>query len=434
MGRGGAGAASGAGGANEETPLLGLAGTGRASTFKTYFNIIISIVGAGVLGLPYTFRTSGWAVSAACVTGSAILSYYCMMHLVKCREQLQKQGHRFVHTYGDLGDAAFGNWGRQFVDVMVLISQSGCCVAYMIFVGRNVASAFTGDVAQYGLVIALLFPLEVLLAWVRSLAGLAPFSIFADVCNVLAMAIVVKDDVRDVAGLDHIKALTSWSAMPFAMGVAIYCYEGFGMTLTLHSSMKKPEQFGRTLGIAFILITSLYLSFGFIGYLAYGDETQDIITLNLPNDWTTIAVKLGLSVGLFFTFPVMLYPVHEIFERKLLRSSWFQKHAGSPVLETVGCNAVRGLIVLGIACVAVMVPGFGVFISLVGSTVCAMLAFVVPALLHMQVFWDSSGPLVRAGDFALIICGVLFSIYGTYTSALQIFLPSSAKSPNTPHG
>jgi hypothetical protein len=69
---------------DEETPLLMLhGGSGQASVARTAGNIFISIVGAGVLGLPYTFRMSGWAVAAASVTGAACLTYYCMLLLVR---------------------------------------------------------------------------------------------------------------------------------------------------------------------------------------------------------------------------------------------------------------------------------------------------------------------------------------------------------------
>ena len=53
------------------------------------------------------------------------------------------------------------------------------------------------------------------------------------------------------------------------------------------------------------------------GYAAFGEHTRDIITLNLPEDWSTVAVKLSLCVGLLFTFPVMMVPVYEILERSL---------------------------------------------------------------------------------------------------------------------
>ena len=54
-----------------------------------------------------------------------------------------------------------------------------------------------------------------------------------------------------------------------------------------------------------------------VGYAAFGEDTKDIITLNLPHDWTTVAVKLALCLGLLFTFPVMMVPVFEILERSL---------------------------------------------------------------------------------------------------------------------
>lgn len=46
---------------------------------------------------------------------------------------------------------------------------------------------------------------------------------------------------------------------------------------------------------AFLAITFTYVFFGTFGYLAYGDETKDIITLNLPNNWSAAAVKVGCT-------------------------------------------------------------------------------------------------------------------------------------------
>lgn len=71
---------------HDTTPLLPVkdAGVGhrKASTLRTYGNIFISVVGSGVLGLPYTYKTSGYAVAITCVICSAVLSWHCMMKLV----------------------------------------------------------------------------------------------------------------------------------------------------------------------------------------------------------------------------------------------------------------------------------------------------------------------------------------------------------------
>jgi proton-coupled amino acid transporter len=42
----------------------------------------------------------------------------------------------------------------------------------------------------------------------------------------------------------------------------------------------------------------VYVCFGACGYLAYGDATKDIITLNLPTTWSTAAVKVSLENSL----------------------------------------------------------------------------------------------------------------------------------------
>jgi proton-coupled amino acid transporter len=49
--------------------------------------------------------------------------------------------------------------------------------------------------------------------------------------------------------------------------------------------MKKPEQFTKPFGvlnIGMLIVTSLLLVMGFLGYLKYGDEVQGSLTLNLP--------------------------------------------------------------------------------------------------------------------------------------------------------
>jgi proton-coupled amino acid transporter len=304
---------------------------------------------------------------------------------------------------------------------MVVVSQSGCCVAYLIFIGQNLSSMITGGTEKQTLFIGVLLPLEIMLACVRSLAGLAPSSIFANVCNVLAMAIVVKDDFGSFEGFDGIIAFQKWTTFPFAFGIAIYCYEGFGMTLALESSMKKPHLFPKVLAQALLPITILYIAFGLIGYFAFCDETKDIITLNLPNDWWTVGVKLGLCIALLFTFPVMMYPVHELVESKVMRLHYFQRNIASRTrLCRFVLDCVRGVLVLIIAGVAVLVPTFGVFISLVGSTVCAMLAFVFPASFHLCVYKDCIALWQKVIDWLLIVGGMSFAIYGTYTTFMDM--------------
>ncbi|KAF4402404.1 hypothetical protein G4B88_012189 [Cannabis sativa] len=65
----------------EESPVS--VGTGsRASTVQTLANIVVSIVGTGVLGLPFAFRIAGWLAGSIGVMVAGLASYYCMLLLV----------------------------------------------------------------------------------------------------------------------------------------------------------------------------------------------------------------------------------------------------------------------------------------------------------------------------------------------------------------
>ena len=71
-------------------------------------------------------------------------------------------------------------------------------------------------------------------------------------------------------------------------------------------------------------VTTLYITFGAAGYLSYGPETKDIITLNLPAnaglDFSVI-IKGCLCFSLFFTYPIMMFPVTSILEKKMAISA-----------------------------------------------------------------------------------------------------------------
>ena len=66
--------------AEPKVPLL--EGRSGATPAQTIGNIVVSIVGTGVLGLPYAFRTAGWLAGALGVAGSGAATLYCMLLLV----------------------------------------------------------------------------------------------------------------------------------------------------------------------------------------------------------------------------------------------------------------------------------------------------------------------------------------------------------------
>lgn len=128
-----------------------------SSNTKTLGNIVISIVGSGVLGLPYSFMKSGWLCGFISLIIVALITYYGMMLLVVSRKKLleELQDETAISTYGELGYQVLGSPGQILSDVLIVIAQGGFCVAYLIFIGQNLSSLSTGGIEKKNLFIGI---------------------------------------------------------------------------------------------------------------------------------------------------------------------------------------------------------------------------------------------------------------------------------------
>eukprot|EP01018_Ginkgo_biloba_P029454 Gb_37193 [translate_table: standard] len=424
----------------EKSPLLPQVATppssNLSSSTKTFGNILISIVGAGVLGLPYTFMQTGWLSGLLVVAVVALIAYYGMMLLVWSKRSLQSQGFQKIESFGDLGFAVYGNIGKALVDFMVVLGMSGVCVGYLILIGNTLSSMFSGSkpllnpnsnqlsldplgmpskenltllgVSRKTGFLWAIFPLELVMSGIRSLTHLAPFSIFADVVNISAMLTVMMEDLLSIAQSmgPHVKTFTGFDSIPYGVGVTIYAFEGVSMILPLELAIEKKHKFGWILGLAIAFIACLYGGFGALGYFAFGSETRDIVTLNLGKNLVTDLVQLALCVNLFFTFPLMMNPVYEVIEGRLTRGEY--------------SLIMRSVMVFLVTLVSILVPSFTDFLSLIGSSIGCILGFILPALFHLHVCWDGSSFVPILADLLLIAFGIVFGIIGSISSVNQI--------------
>ncbi|GAV56519.1 Aa_trans domain-containing protein [Cephalotus follicularis] len=408
--------------AREDTPLLGKSSKPLSSQCKTFANVFIAVVGAGVLGLPYAFKRTGWLTSLIMLFSVAALTWHCMMLLVYTSRRLKSLsggGFSNIASFGDLGFAVCGSIGRSVVDILIVLSQAGFCIGYLIFISSTLVNLFNSRTpARLGsqffgfsaksLYIWGCFPFQLGLNSIATLTHLAPLSIFADIVDLGAMGVVMVEEVMVfLKERPEVQAFGGLSVFFYGMGVAVYAFEGIGMVLPIESEMKDKDKFGRILGLSMAFISLMYIGFGLLGYLAFGAETRDIITANLGPGLISSLVQLGLCINLFFTFPLMMNPVYEIVERRF--------HGGRYSLW------LRWLLVLIVSLVALLVPNFADFLSLVGSSVCCGLGFVLPALFHLLVFKEEIGWRGWCLDVGIMVLGVTLGVSGSWYALVEIF-------------
>lgn len=128
-----------------------------------------------------------------------------------------------------------------------------------------------------------------------------------------------------------------------------------------------------------------------------GEETKDIITTNLGPRVISVLVQLGSGMNL----------VNEVMERRFYGSRY--------------CLWPRWVMELVISLVALLVPNFAVFLSLVGSSVYVVLSFVLPAMFHCMVFREELGWRCVLWDGAIAVFGFVIAVTGTFTSVMERF-------------
>ena len=286
-------------------------------------------------------------------------------------------------------------------------------MAYLIFIGENVKTVVPSWSSK-GIVMACIPGLSGLVLF-RQLSKLSPFALVADFANMLGIMVVMSNDLElfrehEVTSEDHTLDYLLYGIrvgqIPYFFGIVMYCYEGVGVILNIHESMENKENFNKVLSVTMVAVTIMYLLFGSLGYIAYGKETNEIITLNLGDGLPSDVVKLALSTGLFFTFPLMMFPVFSVMENSSFMDT--QSFAAK--------NFIRIATVLFAVFVALGIPNFGDFISLVGAGACAALAMILPAYVHLKLAPYMTDPEVFVNNI-LFFSGILFAVVGTYHAA-----------------
>jgi hypothetical protein len=267
----------------------------KTTSLQAYITVVRASLGPGCLSLPYAFASAGTVLGPALLTIISIVTLFNVHSLVACRAFLERQhvGAR-VKTYGDLGYYALGGkYGRAGVEVLLvfmyvqifvaLVAPSlltlgvqrelGICTVYFEFIATNLAvvlppmvedddplleSAEGGSAGDRRLLMMLIFPFLTMLAWIRHMKQLAPFSMAANVFMILGIIIVLGFAFHNITERGWAQGLPAWKmdTVPLFYGTVIYSFEGCGAVLPVENSMEDPggaeygsmwEEYGRSI-------------------------------------------------------------------------------------------------------------------------------------------------------------------------------------------
>lgn len=359
---------------------------GTGSAFVTTLK---SFIGMGILTLPFATAKGGLILGPLGLVCVAALSHHCMGLLVKLATRTS------TRSFGALASSILGRQAKILVDVCLVLTQYGFAIADIIFIVENVRdvicletnqSACPGKVAVCAGTLICVLPFT----WLRSLQVLTVPVLMSNVVLLCGISWVYYCGFVQLGthGMAPGIRTFNWAEFPIFFGCAVFSFEGIGLILPIQFAMQQPAHFPKLLQRAMLILGTLFASFGMVGYAAYGLDTKDMITFNIPQNKITSFLRLFYCLGVFFTYPVMLFPLYQITETKI-RCLRDQRFCWRSII-------FRSALVIMTGVIGLQIPHFGLFLGIIGSLACSMLAFVLPALLHFRR--KDRGDATRGGD------------------------------------
>eukprot|EP01028_Stygiella_incarcerata_P001244 TRINITY_DN119_c0_g3_i1.p1 TRINITY_DN119_c0_g3~~TRINITY_DN119_c0_g3_i1.p1 ORF type:complete len:508 (-),score=118.75 TRINITY_DN119_c0_g3_i1:1394-2791(-) len=405
-----------------------------------FMNLFKAFIGTNYLSLPFAFSQAGWLFGIILLILIAIATEHCCNLIVTCKEvavlkvlrhekekdptaRRKKEDIEREMQYEDIGMEAVGRKGHQIVQALLVFTQAGFCTGYTIFIGSTLHELFP----SVPLVLLVLSPLPVFIAcsFVNDVRKFSSLSALANVFILMGFASVVGYIVITFETGPNVKSFRFLTA-PIFFGNVVSAFEGIGLIIPIHSSMKgNRHRYHGFLRTVICVIGILLCTFGVLGYLRFGDKTPQIITEVLPMGSLLMQfVQVGLILGICFTYPLQIWPVIVVAESRLLSRVQRNRDLSEP-RKCISPRQIliRTSIVILTGCLGVVFRNdFGFFTSLIGAIGSSALAFVLPSWFHIRLL-SETGTLTkfqRNKNIALMLIGVICAIIGTVVCIMNL--------------
>ncbi|KAM0059800.1 putative amino acid transporter, transmembrane domain-containing protein [Helianthus debilis subsp. tardiflorus] len=387
----------------------------QCSFSQAVLNAINVLCGIGILSMPYAFKEGGW-LSLVLLIVFGVICCYTGILLKICLEKCHG-----LQTYPDIGQAAFGYFGRVCIAMVLYLDLFSSCVEYLIMMNDNLSALFPHAHLDIGGIIhldsylfcAIISTLVILpTVWLRNLSLLSYIS--AGGVVTLAAVVLCLLWLGMVDGMEYhpIRTALNLGNLPVAVGLIGFCYGSHSVFPNIYTSMKEPSRYPSALLISFCVSFVMYTAVGIYGYLMFGDSVKSQFTLNMPTHYVSSKVAAWTVVVAPITkFALTLTPIAYGIE-ELLPPAQQNSYAASMMIRT----ALMILILL----VALTVPYFGVVMALTGSVLEMLVSIIFPCACYLRLLHGHTTTVEITMCSVMILMGLVCAIVGTYTSLASI--------------
>ncbi|CAO3598246.1 unnamed protein product [Absidia cylindrospora] len=398
--------------------------TEGGTIFASFLNMANSIVGAGIISIPYSIKEAGF--------GMGILLLMVLTVVVDWTIRLLMYNGKLAGrtTYQDLLQFAFGRPGLIAISIFQFVFAFGGMCAYCVIIGDTIPH-----------VIRSLFPSieQTPVLWIFANRNLCiafftlfvsyPLSLYRDISKLAktsALALVAIVFITVSVAVEGPKVPSELRGSPehrfdfmrdeVFQGIAVisFAFVCHHNSFLIFGSLKQPSlnRFASvthwSMGIAFLTCIILGLS----GYLVFTDNTAGDILNNFPSDNVFINIaRLAFGLNMFTTIPLETFVCREVLE------TFFWPSKAFDLKRHFFLTSILTLIALTIS---LLTCNLGIVLELTGAFAATSLAYVLPPLCYLKLATGSLWHWSKLPHWSCLIFGIVIMVVSSFYSIQKL--------------
>eukprot|EP00049_Salpingoeca_infusionum_P019455 m.361944 g.361944 ORF g.361944 m.361944 type:complete len:497 (+) comp20013_c0_seq1:238-1728(+) len=413
--------------AQSEEPALG--DSAKSSVFHCILNLVNTIIGAGVLSLPFVFSLVGYGGGLILLACNAVGADYSLYLLIRSSAVCERK------TYEGIATLAFGKKGLYIVSTCVLLLNIGAATAYVVIIGDTLPDIFhfisedflDPDWARLWctsvVTMALLYPSS----WLRSVSSLAIGSGISLMC-VIAFVLTMfglKISPRQPSNIDP----TAPPAQAFITSAEVFrAFSVLAFSFTCHTTMfpiylelrkPTPQRMMRVVHTAMAICILLYSTVGVCGYLDYSQVTGGVrgdVLVNIAwseSEVVALVVQIMYLISIIATFPLALPPMRQAITALAFNNAHPTKWSTTRhIVFSSVCVVLAYLL-------GSFVPVLEFVFGLTGATAGVTLVYILPTAMALRVCSDSLALWNKILLWAICLVGIAIGGASTVFTVLD---------------
>lgn len=390
---------------------------GNLTAPQTLFNSVNTLIGIGMLLLPFALHLAGWVVGVGILATSAVatcITAVVLGGIIRMNPQFK--------TYGDI---AYAYGGRNFalaVTFLFMLDLTGATLSLIILFADCFHTVVpVGSYYMYKLLVVV----AVFVLLFIPLSILSMLSALGIVCTLAIITIILWCGfmLHDTPGSLLVPAVTNVWPVDFrsfllSLGLFLSVWGGHPVFPELYRDMRHPAKFSHVAHNAFGITFAIDGSFALIGFLMFGIKCKDLIIKNLlanPNYPHWLNPLLCVFMGLLpvSKLPLITKPIITVYET-FFKLNTLDSAKGRPHY-TPRRVAARFVFCVVLFVISLLFNSFGQVVLFLGLAICFTICIVLPSLFYLR-FYDDITWVRRWAAYVAVVVGTAGAIGGTYAS------------------